>query len=165
MQIPSVRASRRVALLSTTIAAFGLRRANATNQQPDDYPTVELLTLLPKLQDDLSIRVWRYTFRPGQSEELRFQGRSSLMVGAGVATVPKSVPNADGKSMEMFATGPTLPYLNDEGTPVTRWTSPRWQPPHIERYFGLIADDGKFGTVENDGNEDLVVLVTESYPH
>jgi hypothetical protein len=51
-----------------------------------------------------------------------------------------------------------------EGT-VASWTSPPFHPPEFTQYFGFVAEDGDFGTIENNGAEDLVVIVIVDHPN
>jgi hypothetical protein len=60
---------------------------------------------------------------------------------------------------------PTLPYDNDQGTAISSWTGGPVKPPHFRQYSGVIAGDGTFGEVRNDGTEDLVLLAMERYTY
>lgn len=161
MPLPSIRTSRRVALLTSALAGFGMNRSGTAAQRPAGYPVQELLTLLPKLRDDLSVRLYRVTLAPGASMNGRYQGMASIMVESGTLTLPLTLE----KTMKMMAVGPTLPSINEEGTPAPSWSSGPVKPPHFQEHIGVIAEDGDFGEVRNEADEDLVLLVMESYAH
>lgn len=157
-RLPFTSMSRRAAL--SLVAATGIQAANRTqpvHAQLKD-PVEELVSSLPRIQRDLSVRVWRATFAPGQSWERRYQGKTSIMVEAGAMTVPRTLET----SMKILMTGPTLGPA-EQGMP-SSWTSDPYLPPNFTRYQGVIAEDGDFGVIENNGTEDLVVIVIESVP-
>jgi hypothetical protein len=118
----------------------------------------ELLTSLPRIHESISVRVWRTTFPPGKSWERRYRGKASIMVESGTMTVPQTPE----KPMEIIITGPTLGPA-ELGLP-SSWTSDPYAPPNFTRYQGVIAEDGDFGVIANNGTEDLVVIVVETIP-
>lgn len=157
MRQPLHRLSRRAALALAAAAGFHIaNRADPTVARAE-YPVEESLSWLPQIGDGLSVRVYRTTFAPGQSWDRRYLGKTSIMVDAGVMTVPLTTR----KVMEIIMTSPTL-GPPEMGIPSSHTSE--YLPPNFTEYQGLIAEDGDFGVIENNGTDDLVVIVIETIP-
>jgi hypothetical protein len=155
----SSRTTPRRTLLALA-ALLGAARVETSNAQPLAMPTPERLSWLPNADHPGGVFVWRLTLKLGQTRSRWQPGRASIMVESGVMTATAFVP---GETVVRVG-GPTLPPIA-EGTPAS-WTSPPFQPPEFTQGFGFVAEDGDFGTIENSGTEDLVVIVIVevSYP-
>lgn len=157
MQQRSISLSRRFSSASLVVGGLRIPWRQARTFARYDLPSRELVTALPGVTDRASARVWRITFKPGQVEHLRFEGRSSILVESGRMTIQY----APGSDAEIVTTGPNLPFANKHGIPVEPWIAATYQPPHLTRFQGLVRDSGDFGMVANEANEDLVAIVVE----
>ena len=157
MQLRSPLHARHFTHAPRPFAGLRIPRRQSRTLAQFDLPERELVSLLPGIADGACARVWRFIFKPGQAEHLRLGGRSSIMVESGRMTIQYR----HGCDAEIVATGPNLPFVDEQGMPVEPWLADTFRPPYLIRSQGIIRDDGDFGIVANDGNEDLVAIVVE----
>jgi hypothetical protein len=153
----SVSTPRRTLL--ALAATFGALRVHAGGARPPEIPDEVALSFLPRPDNSGMIRVRQVTLKPGMSWSGWQPGRASIMVRSGVMTAPAFV---QGETYTIVG-GPTL-GPPEEGYP-SSWKSPPFHPPEFTQYFGFVAEDGDFGTIENNGTEDLVVIVIVDHPN